>query len=180
VTNFFFDAKGKFGAYSRRFCENIMDLLDAENVRRIISNILYLLVPSGKWSERYLPSDKHWLTVPEKVIVEIANSEPKLDQRLYIQEIFDCDDFALAFKSRSAGYAVSHKLTNPLAVGFIFTEEHVWNFFIDESWDMVLLDLSAEIRQLHKCPPGKNKTQFFQEKLRLSENPSNEITLIYI
>lgn len=157
-----------------------MDPLDAANVYSILGGSLYQLIPDDKWSERYIASDRQWLPVSERLIIEIANLEPKLNERMYIKEIFDCDDFALTFKSRSASYAASHKLTNPLAVGFIFTKEHVWNFFIDESWDMVLLDLSATIRQIAKCPYDKNQKEFFQEKLQLSEDSSNEITLIYI
>ncbi len=103
-------------------------LSDAQ-LRRVLNDQLGSYFDSGK--KIYL-ADSSYFCPTEKVAQEIIN-DSKVDQRRYISEIFDCDDFAHLLKAAFIEDAyVGGRRTKPYAMGIIWGSKpaHAMNFLV--------------------------------------------------
>jgi hypothetical protein len=148
-------------------------LIDQGNVSIILGNGFSALVPSEEWICRVVLADVRYLTVSADFLYEAIRTDPLLSPKRYTREIFDCDDFALALKTKMAYYAQNNKLEAPFAVGFILTQQHAFNFCIDDAQNIVLIDTQYDDK-----PPEIDQARF-ASYLNLSAR-GNFIQVIYV
>lgn len=148
-------------------------VIDQQDMGLVLGSRLRALVPVSEWDFRVIMVDQSWLTVSADFLYQVIRSDPMLSPNHYEDEVFDCDDFALALKTKMAFFAQNNKLQTPYAVGFILTKKHAFNFCIEEGGSMALIDTQYDHR-----PPERDQTKF-AEYLGLSV-PGNTIQLIYV
>lgn len=137
------------------------------NFRNFIPDNIFNLVTMVSDSS-YLPVEANWLR-------EMAIHDPILAPSKYRRDIFDCDDYVLYLKTKVGLYAANTPvLTKPLAVGYILTQLHAFNFGVDENNGLYILNTQSELREFI-FPKTPEQCSHF---LGLSSN--NSITYIYI
>ena len=147
-------------------------LMSNGRVFNIISNVLGPLMPPAEFQIRTTLADNEYLeTTPEFVVSSIV-ADPVLSVQSYHAEIFDCDDYVLYLKTKLSLYAASNLLSAPLAVGYLFTDNHAFTFCISSGSVLFLINTQSADHAVTGDPAT------FVEFLSLG--PGNRITTIYI
>lgn len=84
-------------------------------------------------------TDREYQTVQLQWLIDRINFDDVLTGT-YVPEVFDCEDFVLYLRTRTSLYAVLHQANAPMALGFIFTDIHAFNFCIDDDQNLVIVD----------------------------------------
>jgi hypothetical protein len=148
------------------------DLISNMKVLNILSNLLGPLMPVAEFQYRTTLADNEYLETEPGFVVSAIVTDPILSVQSYHAEIFDCDDYVLYLKTKLSLYAASNRFSAPLAVGYLFTTNHAFNFCIGSSSILHLINTQSESHPV-TCDP----TTFSNF---LSIGPSNRITTIYI
>ncbi len=147
-------------------------LISNSRLFNILSNLLGPLMPAAEFPIRTTLADTEYLeTAPDFVVAAIV-TDPVLSAQSYHADIFDCDDFVLYLKTKLSLYAASNRLRAPLAVGYLFTTNHAFNFCIDVGSKLFLINTQSDDHAVTGDPAAFS--QF------LSIGPGNRITTVYI
>lgn len=115
--------------------------------------------------------DNSYEAISKSFILQQIKTDEWLQPELsYKQEVFDCDDFVMHLKTKLAKLAFHKQGLRPLALGFIITTSHAFNFSIGSNRQLVLYDT---VNGQHEERPA-----FFREFLDF--NPGNTVKLLYI
>lgn len=123
----------------------------------ITSNVVYnilrsyfgSLVPEPAFNYITTISDTSYLTVDGNWVREMVLHDPVLAPERYRRDIFDCDDYVLYVKTKIGLYAANTPSINrPLAVGYILTNQHAFNFGIDDANRVFILNTQSESRAI--------------------------------
>jgi hypothetical protein len=153
-----------------------MEEIDQHTVRNVLGDGLMKFVRLGEWNQRFIMTDRFWLTTSAKFVHEAIVTDPLLKHGRYEDEVFDCDDFALSLKTKMAFYAHNNRQKWPFAIGFILTQKHAYNFCIEENHELVLLNT-----EFSNLSPERERAKFSQYLDIGDPNTSaNYIQLIYI
>jgi hypothetical protein len=117
-------------------------------------------------------ADDNYSTVGRDWVIDAITTDPILSPSHYVNNVFDCDDYVLYLKTKISLYAQSNKLKSPLALGFIMTNRHAFNFCIDDNRDTHIINTQSDDKA-STSDPGS-----FKAFLNLTG--SNSIQLIYI
>jgi hypothetical protein len=71
--------------------------------------------------------------------------EPILSPERYRRDIFDCDDYVMFLKTRVSLFAANKKeFISPIAMGFLLTRIHAFNFAILDNNSVYLLNTQSD------------------------------------
>jgi len=94
-------------------------------------------------------ADTSYETVDSKWLRDMVLSDPILAPLKYRRDIFDCDDYVLYLKTKISLYAANTKnITRPFAVGYIFTTQHAFNFGLNNTNKLYILNTQSDNRDL--------------------------------
>jgi hypothetical protein len=79
-------------------------------------------------------------------VVDSIRTDPVLAIERYRSDVFDCDDYALYLKTKVGLYAQG-VLLHPLAVGFLFTQRHAFNFSVGDGQALSVIDTQSADRR---------------------------------
>lgn len=117
-------------------------------------------------------SDNIYSTTERDWIISAITTDPILSPSRYVNNVFDCDDYVLYLKTKMSLYAQTNKLKVPLAIGFIITNRHAFNFCIDANQDTNIINTQSDDKAF------TNQVDNYAAFLKLTD--SNSIQLIYI
>ncbi len=149
----------------------------------ITSNIVYnilrsyfgVLIPNEIFNYVTIIADTSYLTTDGNWLREMVLHDPILAPERYRRDIFDCDDYVLYVKTRVGLYATNTPtITRPLAVGYILTNQHAFNFGIDDNNRVYILNTQSNQRSII-IPQSSDECATF-----LGLSNSNPIKNIYI
>lgn len=145
--------------------------MTSEEVCSIIANSLQFLDFNN--STKLIIADNNYLPVDYAWIHNAIISDPVISPQRYKNDIFDCDDYVLYLKTKISLFAQSNALQSPLALGFLLTQRHAFNFIINENKELVILNTQSAGKE--SC----SDISQFQSFLKYSES-RNSVELVYI
>jgi len=148
-----------------------MELLSQIEIDNIISGCFQLLV-GRELLTRLIISDEEYLGIDPQWVVNSIITDPILAPKRYRKNVFDCDDYVIYLKSKTGLYAQNNKLSCPLAIGFLLTKIHAYNFCIDDNRTLHIINTQSKER---KTSSDQNNFSTF-----LEIDESNPIQFIYI
>ena len=83
-----------------------------------------------KEEHQLIVGDKKYRTVSIKWASDLITSDDILTGG-YTEDIFDCEDMAFYLRNKASLFALHNDMDAPLAMGIIFTDDHAFNFCID-------------------------------------------------
>lgn len=144
-------------------------------VYNILRSYFGELIPNNIYNEITIIADTSYLTTDGIWLRNMVIHDPVLAPEKYRRDIFDCDDYVLYLKTRVSLYAANTpNITRPLAVGYILTRLHAFNFGIDNDKRLYILNTQSEQREIIS-PQSKEECAAF-----LGLTPNNQIQQLYI
>jgi len=121
--------------------------------RNIVYNILRgyfrTLIPDNIFNYITTIADASYLTADGNWLRDMVLHDPILAPKRYRSDIFDCDDYVLYVKTKVGLYAANTPtIKRPLAVGYILTNLHAFNFGIDNNNRIYILNTQSEGRDI--------------------------------
>lgn len=101
---------------------------------------------------RIVVSDEQYLTCPAEFARGVAVLDPMLSAGAYIPQVFDCDDYVQFLRLRMSWFAVRRRFSSPLAVGFLLTDRHAFNFGVNPAGQIYLLNTQSANRDVATDP----------------------------
>ncbi|HRB71508.1 MAG TPA: hypothetical protein PK776_06630 [Flavobacterium sp.] len=155
-----------------------MNNLRHETIYDIIKNRFAPLLTHDNFDLVTVIPDNVYTTLPNvdwlrDMVINDAIIAPELKK--YRNEIFDCDDFVMYLKTKvSLRIANTSSYPYPVAVGYIITERHAFNFgVLDDNRLFILNTQSDDVG--HIIPSNHNDTISFMKLTKI-----NVIKNIYI
>jgi hypothetical protein len=146
-------------------------LLKKPHVITKISQRLGHLIPDQEY--QLIVGDRQYRTVSIEWVSNLIVSDDILTGA-YKQDIFDCEDIALYLRTKASLFALHNEKDAPLAMGLILTDEHAFNFCIDNTRALVIID-TTNYKSKGYC---RNKDQF--EDFLDIDKVGNKIRLVFI
>ena len=147
-------------------------VLRKNTVLNILSFGFSKLMGDEDFSKLTIVADESYGTVERDWVMAGITTDPVLSPDHYVNDVFDCDDYVLYLKTKMSLYAQANKLKTPLAVGFIMTKRHAFNFCIDQKRDIHIINTQSGDKASTSDP------NTFAAFLNLTG--SNSIQIIYI
>ena len=138
----------------------------------ILGNVLGPLMPKSEFPVRTTLADTEYLETDPQFVISTIVTDPILSAQSYHADIFDCDDYALYLKTKCSLYAASNRLPAPLAVGYLFTTKHAFNFCLAAGSALFLINTQSEAHAVTGDPATFGRF--------LSIGPGNGIAAIYL
>lgn len=133
------------------------------------------LIPDSIFNDITIISDTSYQTIDGVWLRDMVLNDAILAPLRYRRDIFDCDDYVLYLKAKIGLYAANtESITRPLAVGYILTKQHAFNFGIDNNGHLFILNTQSENRSILN-PASAEECAFF---LQISN--INPIKNVYI
>ncbi len=149
--------------------------IPANSVYSILTMYFGALIPEELFNSITIISDTSYLAIDGNWVRNMVLHDPVLAPERYRRDIFDCDDYVLYVKTRIGLYAANTpSITRPLAVGYILTDKHAFNFGIDDTNGIFILNTQSDERKIIK-PRSSTECAAF---LELTNN--NPIKHVYI
>lgn len=118
-----------------------MAVIPHDHVGLIIDDAFgFLAADEESYYSRIMVSDHGFLPMTKRGVESRFMGHTSLDPASYVAEIFDCDDFCITAKAVVAADARIQSATNPYAFGFVMTDYHACNFFINEDSQIQMVD----------------------------------------
>lgn len=149
-----------------------MPPISSTSVSNLLFGIFSQYVPPGELQARTVIADDEYLPVPLDMVMASITSDPILAPERYRRNVFDCDDYVMHMKTKLGLFAQTNKLIAPLAFGFILTTVHAYNFGLDPSGTIFIVNTQSSDRPVQTDP------NLFGVFLNLSNK--NIVRLIYI
>lgn len=118
--------------------------------------------------------DEVYRPVDAALVVASIKADTMLARTSYAPNVFDCDDYVVYLRTKLAIWARNNGLSQPLAVGYIITTEHAFNFCIDSDQRVVLINTQSETEHIDTAENPMTFASF------LNLSPGNDLRLIYI
>jgi hypothetical protein len=146
-------------------------------VDTILAHYFYNFVPPDSQDEstyliRRNIADTSYLTVSPVWVRNVILADPVLAPARYKYDLFDCDDYVQYLKVRMAMFAAAKQFPAPIALGYLLTKEHAFNFCISHERALWLINTQSDDK------PMTDNPETFVEFLRL--RASNPLLTIYI
>jgi len=149
--------------------------ITANTVYNILRSDFGTLIPDAIFNYITTIADTSYLTADGNWLRDMVLHDPILAPEKYRRDIFDCDDYVLYVKTRVGLYAANTPaITRPFAVGYILTKLHAFNFGIDNSNRIYILNTQSDQRDIISPQSAEQCASF----LGLTAN--NPITHLYI
>jgi hypothetical protein len=149
--------------------------ITANSVYNILRSYFGTLIPESIFNLITIISDTSYLTANGNWLRDMVLNDPILAPERYRRDVFDCDDYVLYVKTKVGLYAANTPtITRPLAVGYILTNLHAFNFGIDDNNQLYILNTQSEQRDIISPQSAEQCASF----LCLATN--NSIKHIYI
>lgn len=146
-------------------------LLKKTHVSAIIDNRFGEMVSDR--DRQIIVCDKEYRTVSLKWVANSITSDEILTGA-YKESIFDCEDMAFYLRTKASLFSLHNNLDAPMAIGILMTHYHAFNFCIDNSKALTIID-TTNYSEKGYCRNKNNYASF----LELDET-SNLIRLIFI
>ncbi|HYE17380.1 MAG TPA: hypothetical protein VEA69_02990 [Tepidisphaeraceae bacterium] len=122
-------------------------------MRTLLFNVFGQLVPSpGEFAARCQIADTTYLGVSAEFVRQAILTDPVLAPVNYVNDLFDCDDYVQYLRTRMALLGANRRLAAPLAVGFILTAEHAFNFCVGPTGQLTLINTQSDDRAVVSDP----------------------------
>ena len=118
-------------------------------------------------------ADKKYRTVQLQWLSNLITSDEILTGG-YTEDVFDCEDMCFYLRTKASLYSLYNKLDAPLAMGIILTKHHAFNFVIDNTKGLVLVD-TTNFNSKKYC----RNSNMFSEYLELNDD-DNYLRLVMI
>jgi hypothetical protein len=145
--------------------------MDKDTIRNIIFNGLGDSIGDG-YDYKVIVVDDTYIPVEESFVRHAITTDQILSNDNYESDEFDCDDYVLYLRTKLSTYALNNKLGAPLALGFLITHRHAYNFFINTDDQLGIINTQSTDRKLTF---DKNDFAAFLEL-----DSDNSIQLLYI
>jgi len=143
-----------------------------DNLSQLLEPALRDLVSGGEYGARVFIVDDHYQSVEVADVLTSISLDPWLAPNIYHADVFDCDDFVMYLRTKFAMWARTSGLSSPLALGFILTVHHAFNFCVDASYKLNLINTQSEARSFTNKPA--------EYAAFLEWRDGNPIQLIYV
>lgn len=118
-----------------------MNSISSEDARSIIINTFnFLDSGDGLYLAKTMISDHRYTLLDKQFVKNRFINHTSLSSSLYKKEVFDCDDYCLMAKAISSADARISGLDYPYSLGYIMTDVHATNLFIDTNYTVQLVD----------------------------------------
>lgn len=108
-----------------------------------VSALIKQTWPNATLNTAPIASDRYYEAISEQQAKRIWGNAKLLDYR-YRPEVFDCDDFAMAYKSQAAKDAYAQTALHPYAVGIVLGRDkavgHAANLFISQQGHLCVIE----------------------------------------
>lgn len=141
-------------------------------VRQVLQNTIEPLFPGGGANGRLIIADRSYIPVDAGWLRTLVTSDPLLGRANYRGDVFDCDDYVMYLRCKTSLVARREELAAPLAVGFLLTQLHAFNFCIGEGGSISIVDTQSDDVPIHADP------RYFPDALELGTG--NALDLVYI
>lgn len=137
---------------------------------------LWKLIPANLSETITLVADNNYLTLKDAAWLQnFVITDPHLAPAKYRYDIFDCDDYVMYLKTKSSLFAANTSGFNyPLAVGFLLTVKHAFNFGITDDGSLFVLNTQSSTRDFLLFDDAQVMSSF------LALSTTNPIKFIYI
>jgi len=123
--------------------------ITANIVYNILRSYFGTLIPDDIFNYITTIADTSYLTADGNWLRNMVIHDPILAPERYRRDLFDCDDYVLYVKTRVGLYAANTpSISRPLAVGYILTNFHAFNFGIDNNNCIYILNTQSDQREL--------------------------------
>ena len=143
-------------------------ILSFTSVQQLLHSVFDAMTPTPP----IVVVDEQYSTVEPDTVLASITADPILASSSFRQNVFDCDDYVLYLRTKVALFASRTGLPAPLAVGYLITAEHAFNFCIDPAQRITLIDTQSN------TVPSTNDPAEFTSFLNLT--PGNTLALVYI
>ena len=143
-----------------------------ESMQNILYHYFADLIGAEEFARRTIIADKHYRPVEIDFVLDSVRTDPVLAAERYRRNVFDCDDYVLYLKTKLNLYAHSRNYHAPLALGFLLTKEHAFNFCINSNKSLYLINTQS------KDQAATNDNEQFSDFLGLREG--NAVQFVYI
>ncbi|VEN75330.1 hypothetical protein EPICR_80021 [Candidatus Desulfarcum epimagneticum] len=146
-------------------------LLDKYEVAGIIEHKLGDLIPDP--ALQTIVSDKEYRSVSLKWVTGRISTDEILTGA-YTENVFDCEDMAFYLRTKASLFSLHSGRDAPMAMGILLTHIHAFNFCVDDSRSLTLID-TANFARKGYC----RKQEDFEKFLEIDE-AGNLIRLAFI
>ena len=117
-----------------------METIGGAEARSIIIESFGFLGEGNSFLSKILVCDREYLLLNKQFVNSRFMNHTSMHPTLYQRDVFDCDDYCLMAKAVSSADAVVQGFDYPYALGFIVTDIHATSFFINDDFDIQLVD----------------------------------------
>lgn len=122
-----------------------MPTLSASSAFQILKNYFGGFVAPPVFPAITVIADNSYSTMPNPDwLRNMVLHEPILSPARYRRDIFDCDDYVMFLKTRVSLFAANKgEFTSPIAMGFLLTRIHAFNFALLDNNSLYLLNTQS-------------------------------------